>query len=190
MTLHAKAVAPVGPPLHIHEMLLTCILKKNFLAALLNRICDLLSLCVSVYLLVTTVSCAKWLNKSICRFWVWIWVGQKNCVLGGVPDLSMKIGNLWGGIPSHCKVRETCCLPCRNNWTDWDAIYSDGPTEPCSVLFCSLAVLDPRVGHIMDVLSPFMSEEVKLWNCCCTYWLNWAVSVGCNAGHYHGWSSC
>jgi len=24
------------------------------------------------------------------------------------------------------------------------------------VLFCSLAVLDPRVGHTMDVLSPFI----------------------------------
>ena len=27
----------------------------------------------------------------------------------------------------------------------------------CSVLFCSLAVLNPRVGHTMDVLSPFIS---------------------------------
>ena len=27
----------------------------------------------------------------------------------------------------------------------------------CSVLFCSLAVLDPRFGHTMDVLSPFIS---------------------------------
>jgi len=26
-----------------------------------------------------------------------------------------------------------------------------------SVLFCSLAVIDPRVGHTMDVLSPFIS---------------------------------
>jgi len=26
-----------------------------------------------------------------------------------------------------------------------------------SVLFCSLAVLDQRVGHTMDVLSPFIS---------------------------------
>ena len=26
----------------------------------------------------------------------------------------------------------------------------------CSVLFCSLAVLDPRVGHTMNVLSPFI----------------------------------
>ena len=26
-----------------------------------------------------------------------------------------------------------------------------------SVLFCSFAVLDPRVGHSMDVLSPFIS---------------------------------
>ena len=25
------------------------------------------------------------------------------------------------------------------------------------ILFCSLAVLDPRVGHTMDVLSPFIS---------------------------------
>ena len=25
------------------------------------------------------------------------------------------------------------------------------------VLFCSLAFLDPRVGHTMDVLSPFIS---------------------------------
>ena len=27
---------------------------------------------------------------------------------------------------------------------------------PVEVLFCSLAVLDPRVGHTMDVLSPFI----------------------------------
>jgi len=26
-----------------------------------------------------------------------------------------------------------------------------------TVLFCSLAVLDPRVGHTIDVLSPFIS---------------------------------
>jgi len=26
-----------------------------------------------------------------------------------------------------------------------------------TVLFCSLAVLDPRVGHTMDVLFPFIS---------------------------------
>ena len=26
-----------------------------------------------------------------------------------------------------------------------------------AALFCSLAVLDPRVGHTMDVLSPFIS---------------------------------
>ena len=28
---------------------------------------------------------------------------------------------------------------------------------PDAVLFCSLAVLDPRVGHSMDILSPFIS---------------------------------
>jgi len=26
----------------------------------------------------------------------------------------------------------------------------------CAYLFCSLAVVDPRVGHTMDVLSPFI----------------------------------
>ena len=26
----------------------------------------------------------------------------------------------------------------------------------CSVLFCSLAILDPRVGHTMELLSPFI----------------------------------
>jgi len=30
-------------------------------------------------------------------------------------------------------------------------------TQPLTVLFCSLAILDPRVGHTMDVLSPFIS---------------------------------
>ena len=29
--------------------------------------------------------------------------------------------------------------------------------KPMAVLFCSLAILDPRVGHTMDVLSPFIS---------------------------------
>jgi len=37
----------------------------------------------------------------------------------------------------------------------------DGTVIPsldlCSVLFCYLAVLDPRIGHTMDVLFPFIS---------------------------------
>jgi len=32
-----------------------------------------------------------------------------------------------------------------------------GGTAATFVLFCSLAFLDPRVGHTMDVLSPFIS---------------------------------
>ena len=35
----------------------------------------------------------------------------------------------------------------------------------CSVLFCSLAVLDPRVGHTMDVLSPFIPVLCPLSVC-------------------------
>jgi len=32
-----------------------------------------------------------------------------------------------------------------------------------SVLFCSLAVLDPRVGHTMDVLSPIYPCSLSFW---------------------------
>jgi len=32
----------------------------------------------------------------------------------------------------------------------------------CSVLYRSLAVLDPRVGHTMDVLSPFISSVILI----------------------------
>ena len=37
----------------------------------------------------------------------------------------------------------------------FEKILTDG-YKANMVLFCSLAVLDPRVGHIMDVLSPFI----------------------------------
>jgi len=39
------------------------------------------------------------------------------------------------------------------------AFIADGEASSmfCSVLFCSLAVLNPRVGHTMDALSPFVS---------------------------------
>ena len=45
------------------------------------------------------------------------------------------------------------------DWTTWVvlAIISLWGELHVSVQFCSLAVLDPRVGHTMDVLSPFIS---------------------------------
>ena len=43
----------------------------------------------------------------------------------------------------------------------------------CSVLFCSLAVFDPRVGHTMDVLSPFISVLL------CSDWLFHGESCPC-----------
>ena len=45
------------------------------------------------------------------------------------------------------------------DWTTWVvlAIISLWGEFHVSVQFCSLAVLDPRVGHTMDVLSPFIS---------------------------------
>jgi len=35
-------------------------------------------------------------------------------------------------------------------------VYSVSSFAVHSVLFCCLAVLDPRVGHTMDALSPFI----------------------------------
>jgi len=35
-------------------------------------------------------------------------------------------------------------------------VRSHNSTSPSTVLFCSLTVVDPRVGHTMDVLSPFI----------------------------------
>jgi len=47
-----------------------------------------------------------------------------------------------------------------NLLTGW--VLFQSPNQRCqstegTVLFCSLAFLDPRVGHTMDVLSPFIS---------------------------------
>ena len=58
---------------------------------------------------------------------------------------------------THCPTE-----PCTNT-----AQYTAGTFYPrdamlARVLFCSLAVLDPRVGHTMDVLSPFIPVSVIL----------------------------
>jgi len=65
-------------------------------------------------------------------------------------------------------------------------------------LFCSLVVLDPRVGHTMDVLSPFLSvlclfhrescprldvvHPGRVWSCspACTWHCNSLVSSWCD----------
>ena len=55
---------------------------------------------------------------------------------------------------SMCRGREGKPLPL----TEPDHPGSDRSMTPrCPLrLFCSLAVLDPRVGHTMDILSPFI----------------------------------
>jgi len=48
------------------------------------------------------------------------------------------------------------------NASAWTHAHTDGqpgnimPPAPAIIPFCSLAVLDPRVGHTVDVLSPFI----------------------------------
>jgi len=44
-----------------------------------------------------------------------------------------------------------------------------------SVLFCSLAVLDPRVGHTMDVLSPSICFSIYLYPL--SFWLTLPLRV-------------
>jgi len=72
--------------------------------------------------------------------------------------------------PPACTCTGGQLGPCPVNWKKTCKNCSLG--EICSkltVLFCSLAVLDPRVGHTMDVLSPFISVV------CHSDWLSWEV---------------
>ena len=50
--------------------------------------------------------------------------------------------------PWKCVFRASCTTSC---------------TTACILLFCSLAILDPRVGHTMDILSPFTSCLLSFW---------------------------
>ena len=52
----------------------------------------------------------------------------------------------------------TQCTQLYMPWIIYEIQVKEAPTPPLvDVLFCSLAVLDPRAGHTMDVLSPFIS---------------------------------
>jgi len=53
---------------------------------------------------------------------------------------------------------------CKNchNLSAWRFLKPRTDTH-CSVLFCSLAVFDPRVGHTMDVLSPICPCSLSFW---------------------------
>ena len=58
-----------------------------------------------------------------------------------------------------------CWYPLKCKWLTWpqhapfwDDLYSMGyDSIKSTCLFCSWAILDPRVSHIMDILSPFIS---------------------------------
>jgi len=56
-------------------------------------------------------------------------------------------------VHGQCKIRPTFTFP-DTSFGKYQCIQLD---DRGNVLFGSLAVLDPRVGHTMDVLSPFIS---------------------------------
>jgi len=83
--------------------------------------------------------------------WLSIWSEMQTCIwLSWCQCHSLSLASL----------KSTLVLPFSYRLTQ--AVLGKGPLNGCvcvcvcSVLFCSLAVLDPRVGHTMDVLSPFI----------------------------------
>jgi len=73
-------------------------------------------------------------------------------VCTGVKNASVYTGRKYGPYNKFGPYIRTVFTDTLRVWLNARAPYSGG----CSVLFCSLAVLDPRVGHTMDVLSPFI----------------------------------
>ena len=79
-------------------------------------------------------------------------------------DMGRKLGTvplLWGtaGSPSNTMSpgQSLCTSGAWAVYTCSRATASTRPNAVVYVLFCSLAVLDPRVGQTMDVLSPLIS---------------------------------
>ena len=73
--------------------------------------------------------------------------GQGSIVPTGTPS------HIWGRINLEREiVRDT-----GDGSVVWSKPSFRQVSQKLVLLFCSLAVLDPRVGHIMDVLSPFIS---------------------------------
>jgi len=54
-------------------------------------------------------------------------------------------------LPSLILLKQSYCTMLRKMERDFATVMRE------DVLFCSLAFLDPRVGHTVDVLSPFIS---------------------------------
>ena len=80
--------------------------------------------------------------------------------------LSVAENNFGWTIPSSLKrndrgklncIAPICCYDDDRYDTNYRWEHGDIIITTWSVLFCSLAFLDPRVGHTMDVLSPFIS---------------------------------
>ena len=75
-----------------------------------------------------------------------------------VPSVCCCVGIYYGQMVGWIKMK----LDVQVDLGPGHIVLDGDPTPPplkgdCSVLFCSLAFLDPRVGHTMDVLSPFIS---------------------------------
>ena len=74
-------------------------------------------------------------------------------------DMLLFAGNTVWSIPQHytnrCYLYLTFTMIHCLLMTIWLSDIAEHVLRP--VMFCSLAILDPRVGHTMDVLSPFIS---------------------------------
>jgi len=98
-----------------------------------------------------------WLKPIEMSFGVWSLGDPRNRELGPIRGARIPHGrgNFCGQWPQWL-ARSRYVQPHSLGGDSGAAFSYQSTVLFCSVLFCSLAVLDPRVGYTMDVLSPFI----------------------------------
>ena len=103
--------------------------------------------------------------KSVtCRGWIWTptntqFLGSKAVSRPNNISISLAVfAQLKCVLNTQTHTDHTTCKICSNRLHLCTAGMQYGIKSRChTVLFCALALVDPRVGHNVDVLSPFIS---------------------------------
>jgi len=113
--------------------------RMQYLASFLgNLVCNCFSVVIEAVKLTIakTVSCSHFTRKCA------VILSNRGCLV---------LSQRWLGIRKDIQLVRNCTAMICGDFGG----HGPSPTH-ASVLFCSLAVLNPRVGHTMDLCSPFI----------------------------------